>query len=67
MTKNQAISVLIQASRLAHSKGIFSLEESSIIHAATKILTEELKKDKEDPKEEEKKDEEDENKSRIVY
>lgn len=67
MTKNQAISVLIQASRLAHSKGIYSLEESSIIHAATKILTDELKKDTEEPKEKEQEDSDGENKSRIVY
>jgi len=64
MTRSQAISVLIQASRLAHSKGIYSLEESSIIHAATKILSEEFKKEEEPT---EKKTEEDQNKPRIVY
>lgn len=38
LTQNQAISVLIQASRIAQSKGAYTLEDAELVSKAIKVF-----------------------------
>lgn len=38
LNQNQALTVLIQAARIAQAKGAFTLEDASLVHSAIKVF-----------------------------